>query len=198
MKSALAIIGTIAGLIVAFVIIAGLSCLGMYQSAITANNEADAQWGQVENVYQRRFDLIPNLVATVKASAKFETDTFTAVSQARASVGQIKVDPKDADSVQKFAAAQQTLGTALSRLMMVQEKYPDLKANANFTTLQAQLEGSENRISTERHRYNDAVLVVNNKVTVPPTSFFANMAGIKKRELFKADEGAQKAPAVQF
>lgn len=198
MKKAAIVFLAFIGVSGAFVLLIGGIALGMYQGAITANNEVDAQWGQVQNVYQRRADLVPNLVSTVKAAAKFEQDTFTQVAQARASVGQLKVDPTNPEDIKKFEATQQTLGTALSRLMMVQEKYPDLKANANFATLQEQLEGTENRISVERMRYNQAVLNVNNKVTVPPTSFFAAWAGIKKREPFKADEGSQAAPKVQF
>jgi LemA protein len=184
--------------LIGLILICGLVALGMYQGVIQANNEVDDQWGKVQSVYQRRSDLIPNLVSTVKAAAAFEKDTFTQVAQARAAVGQIKVDPTNPADIQKFAQAQQGLGSALSRLMVVSEKYPELHANSNFLELQAQLEGTENRISVERGRYNDAVLNVNNKVTIPPSSFFASMAGIRKREYFKADEKAQAAPTVQF
>jgi len=195
--SFLAIIGLA---ILGFVVVVGIS-LSMYNGVISSNNQVDYAWGQVQNVYQRRADLVPNLVATVKGAASFEKDTFTQVAQARASVGQIHVDPNkapDKETLDKFAAAQQGLGTAISRLMMVQERYPDLKANGNFAALQAQLEGTENRISTERKRFNDAVLALNNRCTTMPSSFFANIAGVHQRPMFQADESAKTAPKVQF
>lgn len=201
MKSFLGCGAAIAGVFIVAILAIGGIALSMYNGVITSNNQVDYAWGQVQNVYQRRADLIPNLVNTVKGAAAFEKDTFTQVSQARASVGQIKLDPShapDQATLDQFAKAQQSLGSAISRLMMVQERYPDLKANRNFTELQAQLEGTENRISTERKRFNDAVLGLNNKVTTMPSSFFANMAGVQKRPMFEADAKAKDAPKVEF
>lgn len=201
MKTAASIFGIIVAMVVGFIIIAALAGLGYYNGAISAENHVDAAWGQVQTAYQRRSDLVPQLVATVKGASQFEKDVLIEVSRARASVGQIKVDPSqvpDAATLEKYAAAQQGLGTALSRLLMVQEKYPDLKATQNFSALQAQLEGTENRVAVERHRFNDAVLQLNNKVRTFPSSFFANMAGVQQRPFFAADEVAQKAPEVKF
>jgi LemA protein len=161
----------------------------------------DAQWGQVENVYQRRADLIPNLVETVKGAAKFEQDTFTQVAQARASVGQVKLDPaslSDPAALARFEQAQQGLTGALQRLMVVVEQYPELKANQNFRDLQAQLEGTENRISVERMRFNEVAQTYNTRRQTFPTVIFANMMGFLPKAYFKAQVGSDVAPKVNF
>lgn len=164
------------------------------QEAVTA------QWAQVENVYQRRADLIPNLVATVKGYADFEQETLTAVIEARAKATGITVDPTnpDASSIQQFQAAQDGLSSALSRLMVVVERYPDLKANQNFLELQAQLEGTENRISVERKKFNDTAREYNTYIRKFPNNLIAGMFDFDKKEYFEADAGAEKAPKVEF
>ncbi len=147
-----------------------------YNKLVRLDQAVQAQWAQVENVYQRRADLVPNLVATVKGAAAFEKDTFTAVTEARAKVGQVSGEAlqnvaNDPQAFARFEQAQGALSSALSRLMVVMERYPDLKATANFRELQAQLEGTENRIAIARRRYIDQVRQFNDLVTVPPTSW---------------------------
>ena len=191
--------------IVAIVVIIVASVAGTYNSLVTLGQAVDAQWGQVQNVYQRRADLIPNLVATVKGAANFESSTYEAVAKARASVGQISPatvqnalnDPK---AFSQYAAAQDQLGSALSRLLAVVENYPQLKATENFQTLQAQLEGTENRIAYERKKYNDVARTFNTKRDTFPTVLFAGMFGSKFNEkpYFAAQPGAEKPPAVNF
>jgi LemA protein len=157
-------------------------------------------WAQVENVYQRRLDLIPNLVSTVKGAAEFEKSTLTAVIEARASATQVKIDPKNlnAADLQRFQAAQGELGAALGRLMVVAEQYPQLKANQNFLELQAQLEGTENRITVERQKFNDDVQDFNTYIRKFPQVMLAGMYGFKDKAFFAADKGAEKAPKVEF
>ncbi len=201
MKTIAASLGAIVAILLVSVLVIGMTALGMYNSVISADNHVDASWGQVQTAYQRRSDLVPQLVATVKGASQLEKDILIEVSKARASVGQIKVDPTtapDPATLEKYAAAQGQLGTALSRLLMVQEKYPELKSVQNFSVLQAQLEGTENRVATERHRFNESVLELNNKVRTFPSSFFANMAGVHQRPFFAAEDSAQKAPEVKF
>lgn len=191
--------------IVAIVVIIVATVAGTYNSLVTLGQAVDAQWGQVQNVYQRRADLIPNLVATVKGAANFESSTYEAVAKARASVGQISPatvqnalnDPK---AFSQYAAAQDQLGSALSRLLAVVENYPQLKATENFQTLQAQLEGTENRIAYERKKYNDVARTFNTKRDTFPTVLFAGMFGSKFNEkpYFAAQPGAEKPPAVNF
>ena len=185
-------------------VIALLSVLGLgslwYISAgnglIALDEKVNSSWSQVENVYQRRSDLIPNLVNTVKGYAKHEADVLTAITQARASVGQIKVNsPGD---LKKFDAAQGELSSALSRLMVVAEKYPELKANQNFLELQSQLEGTENRIAIERQRFNESAREFNTAIRQFPGSFIASSKGFKTREYFEAKKGADVAPEVKF
>jgi LemA protein len=176
-----------------------------YNSLVTLSQAVDAQWGQVQNVYQRRADLIPNLVATVKGAANFESSTYEAVAKARASVGQISPEvaqnainnPQD---FAKYAAAQDQLGSALSRLLAVVENYPQLKATENFATLQAQLEGTENRIAFERRKYNEVAQTFNTRRDTIPTVFFAGLFGGKFNEkpYFKSQPGAEQAPVVNF
>lgn len=163
---------------------------------VTLNEAVNAQWAQVENVYQRRSDLIPNLVNTVKGYAKHESETLEAVTSARAQVG--KVEIRTEKDLQAFETSQARLSSALSRLMVVAEKYPDLKANTNFLDLQSQLEGTENRITVERQRFNVAVQEYNRAVQVFPTSIVAGMKGLSKRPYFEAKAGTENAPQVQF
>lgn len=171
-----------------------------YNTMIEKQEAVTAQWAQVENVYQRRADLIPNLVATVKGYADFEQETLTAVIEARAKATGITVDPTnlDASSIQQFQAAQDGLSSALSRLMVVVERYPDLKANQNFLELQAQLEGTENRISVERKKFNDTARDYNTYIRKFPNNLIAGMFDFEKKEYFEADAGAEKAPKVEF
>lgn len=163
---------------------------------VSLDEGVSSSWSQVENVYQRRADLIPNLVNTVKGYAKHEADVLEAVTQARASVGQIKVNSPD--DLKKFDAAQGQLSTALSRLMVISEQYPDLKADKNFLELQSQLEGTENRITIERQRFNQITKEFNTAIRQFPTSIVAGMKGFKERAYFAAKPGAENAPEVKF
>ncbi len=160
------------------------------------------KWSQVENVYQRRYDLIPNLVATVKGYAEHEKETFIAVTEARSKVGgQINVSDdiiNNPQAFQQFQQAQSSLSSALQRLMVVVEKYPDLKANENFLNLQNQLEGTENRIAVERRRFNEAAREFNTYIKVFPNSFIASFRNFKEKVYFLSDEGAKTAPKVEF
>jgi LemA protein len=191
------------GLLVLFLAIFGLSVMGSYNSLNSLGQGVDAQWAQVENVYQRRADLVPNLVETVKGAAAFEKETFTAVTEARAKVGQMSLGAAPASNpaaLEQFQKAQAGLGSALSRLMVVVEKYPDLKAGQNFRDLQAQLEGTENRIAVERMRFNEAARGFNTKRNSFPTVILAGFFGERFRDkaYFKAQEGAAHAPKVKF
>jgi LemA protein len=172
-------------------------------NTIQTNEEAvKAAWGDVEAAYQRRNDLIPNLVEVVKAYAKHERETLTAVTEARAKVGSIQMSKnllEDPQAFSQFQAAQGAMSSALSRLMVVVERYPDLKANQNFRDLQNQLEGTENRINVARTRYNKAVEIFNSSIRVFPNSLTNKfLLGLKLKEPFKAEAGAEKAPQVKF
>src|ERR1700761_8893014 len=169
-----------------------------YNSMVQMDENCKAQWGAVESQYQRRADLIPNLVATVKGVANFEKSTLVDVTDARARATSIQVDPTKLDpaSIQKFQAAQGQLSTALGRLLVASENYPDLKANQNFTDLQASLEGTENRINVARLDYNDAVQKYNTSVLSFPNNLFARMFGFTEKGAFAADSTAQHAPKV--
>jgi LemA protein len=171
-----------------------------YNGMNSARLDVDQKWANVQSSYQRRSDLIPNLVATVKGVANFETTTLTQVIQARASATQIKVDAKDLtpEKLQQFQASQGQLSQALGRLMVVSEQYPQLKANENFKSLQDQLEGTENRIKVSRDEFNESVKNYNMKVTNFPNNMLAGMFHFKERPSFQADADAQKAPKVQF
>lgn len=160
--------------------------------AVTAN------WQQVENQYQRRLDLIPNLVNTVQGYADFEKSTIVAVTEARAKVGQIKVDANNPESIKQFQAAQGELGSAISRLLVVAEQYPNLKANQNFLDLQAQLEGTENRIANERRMFNESAQELNSYIRRFPRNIWAGLFSIEKRAYFESDAGAEKSPTVKF
>lgn len=181
-------------------IMTGMSGCNSYNKMVTMDEAVTAQWQQVENQYQRRMDLIPNLVNTVQGYADFEKSTIIAVTEARASVGQIKIDPSNlnAGNIQKYQQAQDNLGSAISRLLVVAEKYPELKANENFMDLQKQLEGTENRIATERMRFNEAGQALNTYIRTFPKNVWANLFGIEKRDYFEAVEGAEKTPTVKF
>lgn len=186
--------------IVVILLIGYSSVKNSYNSMVTMEEGVTAQWSQVENVYQRRADLIPNLVNTVKGYANFEKETLTQVIEARAKATSVTVDPSklDAQSIQSFQNAQAGLSSALGRLMVVVEKYPDLKANQNFMDLQAQLEGTENRIAVERRKFNETAQSYNTYIRTFPKNIFAGMFGFEKKAYFQADQGAEKAPQVQF
>ena len=183
-------------------IIVALSVSGIYNRLVTLQQGTDAAWAQVQNVYQRRADLIPNLVNTVSGAANFEKSTLTEVTEARASVGRVQLPaggaPTDPAKFAEFEKAQGALGSALSRLLVVAERYPTLTATAGFRDLQAQLEGTENRISVERGRFNDAVQAYNTAQKSFPAVIFAGMFGHAVRPYFTATAGADKPPAVQF
>lgn len=171
-----------------------------YNSSVQLDEKVKAAWGEVQNQYQRRIDLIPNLVASVKGAANFEKETLTAVIEARAKATSVTVDPSKTspEDLAKFQAAQGQLSQALGRLMVVSEKYPELKANQNFLELQAQLEGTENRITVARRDFNDSVQAYNTNIRTFPNNLFAGMFGFATKGSFAAEAGADKAPTVQF
>ena len=171
-----------------------------YNSLVTADENAQSAWSQVENVYQRRADLIPNLVATVKGYAAHESETLESVVAARAKATQVTIDPANlsADEIAKYNEAQGELGSALGKLLMIQENYPDLKANQNFSELQAQLEGTENRIATERMKFNETARAYNTLIRKFPDNIIASMFGFEKKGYFEAQAGAETAPKVEF
>jgi len=173
---------------------------GIYNKLIIQDENVGKAWANVENVYQRRADLIPNLVATVQGVADFEKSTLTEVIEARAKATAVTIDPKNlnAQSIQQFQAAQDGLSSALSRLMVVVERYPELKATQNFMELQAQLEGTENRITVERMKFNEAAQAYNTYIRRFPSAIFAGMFGFEKKAYFEAQEGAEVAPKVEF
>ena len=191
------------GLLVLLVVVCGFGMMGAYNALNSLSQAVDSQWGQVENVYQRRADLVPNLVETVKGAAAFEKSTFLAVTEARANVGRVNMagkTPASPEAMAGFQQAQDGLGSALSRLLVVVEKYPDLKATQNFRDLQAQLEGTENRIAVERMRFNQAAQAFNTRRNSFPTVIMAGFFGDRFRErvYFKAQAGAEVAPKVAF
>lgn len=174
--------------------------VGAYNGMVTAEEGVDTAWSQVENVYQRRADLIPNLVATVKGYAQHESETLEGVVNARAKATQITVDPENLtpEALEEFNKAQGELGSALGRLLALTEAYPDLKANENFKELQAQLEGTENRIATERMKFNETAKEYNTMIRKFPKSILASVFGFEKKPYFEAQAGAEKAPEIQF
>jgi LemA protein len=184
------------------VLVVGLFFGGTYNRLVRLQQSVDQQWAQVQNVYQRRADLIPNLVNTVQGAANFEKSTLVEITNARASVGRVQLDPNkaptDAAQLEQFQAAQGQLSNALSRLLVVVERYPELRANQNFLSLQAQLEGTENRISVERGNFNSAVQTYNTAVRTFPTNLIAGMFGFTPRPFFTATAGAERPPAVNF
>ena len=196
MKKGLIIIGIIA----VVVLILYSFFAGRYNKMVELQEAIPNQWAQVETQYQRRADLIPNLVNTVKGYANFEQETLTKVMEARASATQVKVDPSNItpEALQQFQQAQNGVSSALGRLLVVVEKYPDLKANQNFLDLQAQLEGTENRIAVARNRFNDVVLPYNLYIKKFPNNTLASMYGFEPKGYFEAAAGADKAPTVDF
>lgn len=188
------------GVVILLIIITYVSLKNSYNKMVALDEQVKAQWSQVENVYQRRADLIPNLVSTVKGYAEFEKTTLTQVIEARAKATQVTVDASNLNeqTMRQFQQNQGALTQALSRLMVVAEQYPNLKANQNFLDLQAQLEGSENRITTERRTYNEVVQNYNTTIRSFPKNIFAGMFGFVPRPNFTADPGANKAPEVKF
>ena len=189
--------------VLAVIIVAVMSGVGKYNGLVSQDEGVMSQWSNVENVYQRRADLIPNLVETVKGYAAHEQETLTGVVEARAKATQVTAElskeaMNDPAALQKFQAAQGALGSALGRLMVVVEKYPDLKANQNFLDLQVQLEGTENRIAVERRRFNEVAQGFNAAIRRFPGSIIAGFAGLKKHAYFESTEGAEQAPKVSF
>ena len=171
-----------------------------YNGLVTKQESVESAWSQVENVYQRRADLVPNLVATVKGYAAHEKETLEGVVNARSKATQMSIDPTklDEESLKKFQSAQGELGNAIGRLLMITENYPDLKANANFKELQAQLEGTENRITVERQKFNESAKEYNTQIRHFPANIIAGMFGFDRKPYFEAKEGADEAPKVEF
>src|SRR5437016_7074225 len=194
--------GVVLLLLLFIVVIAALGIAGSYNRLVRLQQRVGESWAQVQNVYQRRAELIPNLVNTVSGAANFEKSTLVQVTNARASVGRVQLDPNkapaDAAQLAQFQAAQGQLSNALSRLLLVSERYPELKANQNFLSLQAQLEGTENRISVERGNFNKTVQDYNVAVRSFPTNLIAGMLGFPPKPFFTAQPGADKPPPVQF
>lgn len=186
-------------LILIGLILMGAGC-SQYNSMVTMDEDVANAWSKVESAYQRRADLIPNLVETVKGVAEFEKETFTAITEARSKVSSLNIDASNlsAEQMKAFQEAQGGLSQSLGRLMLVAENYPELKASQNFRELQAQLEGTENRIKVERDRFNDSVTAYNKKIRQFPASLFAGVFGFDRKATFEAEEGAQNAPKVEF
>ena len=195
-------IGCGVGVVLILIVIMFFSwVMGIYNNLVTLDENVTQSWSQVENQYQRRTDLIPNLVNTVKGVADFEKETFTQVTEARSRVNQINVSSdmlNNPQAFQQFQAAQDNLGSALSRLLVTVEKYPELKANENFLQLQTQLEGTENRISVERRKFNQSVQGYNTTIRRFPANIVANFSGFNEKQYFKAIEGSDVAPKVEF
>ncbi|MBU6342861.1 MAG: LemA family protein [Bacteroidetes bacterium] len=187
-------------ILIGLVVVLIFSMCGSYNGAVGKEENVKKAWSQVENQYQRRADLIPNLVNTVKGYANFEQQTLTAVVQARAAATQTKLDPNQLtpENIQRFEQAQQGLSGALGRLLMVTENYPDLKANQNFLGLQQQLEGTENRISVERKNFNEAVNDYNSSIRRFPTNLLVGMFGFTPKGYFQSTAGSDRAPEVKF
>lgn len=187
-------------IIVGIVIVLGAMFVKPYNNMVQKDEGCSKAWANVENAYQRRMDLIPNLVKTVEGAANYEKGTLTEVIEARAKATSVQIDPNNLteESIAKFQAAQDQLSSALSRLMVVVERYPELKANQNFLELQAQLEGTENRIAVERGKFNDTVNDYNSYIRRFPNNIIAGIFNFDKKGYFKATEGADKAPDVEF
>jgi LemA protein len=197
------------GALVLVLLIGGGWFVGVRNHLVELDQQVQAQWAQVENDYQRRFDLIPNLVRTVQGAANFEKSTLEAVISARSRVGQVQAPaggppgtqsnlPNNPNAMAQFANAQENLSGALGRLLVVVERYPELKSNQNFLELQSQLEGTENRIAVERRRYNEVAQQFNSTVLKFPANLVANMSGFKPKAYFKGVAGSQQAPEVNF
>jgi len=193
--------GILAGLVVIFALILVVVGLTSYNKFVTLDENVNQTWAQVQNVYQRRYDLIPNLVETVKGYATHERETFQAVTEARSKAGgtiNLQAEDLTAQNLARFQQAQSGLGGALSRLLVVLERYPDLKANQNFLQLQTQLEGTENRIAVERRRFNEAVQAYNQAIRRFPAVLIAGILGFNQKPYFEAETQAQEAPKVEF
>ena len=193
--------GLITLIVVGVVLLGGFIWIkNAYNNMVVSDENVQAAWAQVENVYQRRADLIPNLVSTVKGYAAHESETLESVVSARAKATQVTVDPTDItpEAISQFNAAQGELSTALGRLLLIQENYPDLKAIQNFLELQAQLEGTENRIATERMKFNEAAKAFNTGIRKFPDNIIASMFGFEKKAYFEAQAGTETAPKVEF
>lgn len=204
MKKGVILFGCL-GLVVFVALIGAVFLFSTYNRLVNLDENVTREWAQVENVYQRRFDLIPNLVRTVQGAADFERETLQNVIEARSRVGQVTTTaapgatlPENPQAFQQFAQAQDSLGSALSRLLVVVERYPELKANQNFLELQSQLEGTENRIAVERKRYNDAARELNAAIRRFPANLVAGMMGFERKQYFEATAGAEQAPEVGF
>ena len=203
----LGLLGCVGALILALIIFGGYF-VSVRNNLVGLEEQVNQQWAQVESQYQRRYDLIPNLVRTVQGAANFEKSTLEAVVNARARVGQVAAPagapgagstlPNDQNAMEQFAAAQQGLSNALSRLLVVVERYPELKSNQNFLELQSQLEGTENRIAVERQRYNQDAQQFNTAIRKFPANIVANMSGFKAKAYFRGVQGSAQAPAVEF
>jgi LemA protein len=193
---------TVVGVLIFMIVVLAFYLTRSYNNMVKLNEAVKEKWGQVENVYQRRFDLIPNLVETVKGVAAFEKETFTAVTEARSKAkGTFNVSEEvlnNPEMFEKFQQAQNSLSSALQRLMVVVEKYPELKANQNFLSLQDQLEGTENRITVERKRFNEVAREFNTYIKQFPRVLLANLFGFREKAYFKSAEGAETAPKVKF
>lgn len=187
-------------IIIAIVVVLGFMGISKYNTMVSKDESVVTQWANVETQYQRRADLIPNLVNTVRGYASHEKDVFESVTKARAQATSVKIDPSNLTPamMQQYQSAQSGLNSALSRLLAVAERYPELKANQNFLELQAQLEGTENRIAVERRRFNEMTKDYNVYIRRFPNSMFAGMFGFERRPPFEAEEGSEKAPEVQF
>ncbi|PJG82655.1 LemA family protein [Caviibacterium pharyngocola] len=187
-------------LVIIVAIIAGFTLMSSYNGLVQAEEKIDSVWANVESQYQRRADLIPNLVNTVKGQANFEQETLTQVIEARAKASQTKIDPANMSEEQlaQFQQEQNNVGSALSRLLVTVEKYPELKAHEGFMNLQAQLEGTENRINVARNTFNEAAREYNQKVRQFPTKLAAMILGFKEKPYFKSTAGSENAPVVNF
>ena len=187
-------------IIIAIVVVLGIMGVSKYNTMVSKDEAVVTQWANVETQYQRRADLIPNLVNTVKGYASHEKDVFESVTKARAQATSVTIDASNLTPamMQQYQAAQSGLNSALSRLLAVAERYPELKANQNFLELQAQLEGTENRIAVERRRYNEMAQDYNVYIRKFPNSMFSGMFGFERRPPFEAEKGSEKAPDVQF
>jgi LemA protein len=193
---------TILGVLILVVALFAIGGCGAYNKLVGLKQQVDRSWADVQNVYQRRADLVPNLVRTVEGAANFEKSTLTEVIEARQQVTKVTLDsiaaPADPQALQRFQQSQDQLSNSLSRLLVTVERYPELKANANFQELQAQLEGTENRIAVERRKFNETVQAYNTVVQSMPTVLFAGLLGFTPRPYFTAREGSDSAPAVKF
>jgi len=194
-KNTIILISVIAVLVISF-----FWAISGYNSLVTLRENVNSQWANVESQYQRRSDLIPNLVQTVKGYATHESSTLEGVVTARAKATQVTIDPKNLtpEKLQEYQAAQGQVSSALGKLLMITENYPDLKANQNFLELQAQLEGTENRISVERNRFNDVAKSYDITIQRFPKSIIASLFGFKEKPYFEAEKGTEKAPSVKF